>query len=246
MEGGRRGFNLVEMVVVIAIIAILLAIVMPLFSGLRSQASAVTCAANRRSLLEAVELKAVQDDQDMATAFAQLYGQADVKSGYVCPDGGTYSWQDGRIVCSRHDGSSGTAAGGYVVTLSPDVDDVQRSKGEVMDVVKGRIYHVGDSYYVGVDNYGGIKVANDYAAWMAGSYYFKKVDFSRSYTDADLGTDGLINNYAKISGIATAGAVYKHAGRLYVQTQRFAGNVSKLSSDPDVTTNYWTLLGTIQ
>ena len=46
----RRGFTLIEVLVVVAIIALLLAVLMPSLAGAREQARAVACMSNMRQL----------------------------------------------------------------------------------------------------------------------------------------------------------------------------------------------------
>ncbi len=59
----RRGFTLLELLVVVAIIAVLLSILMPALRGARDQAKGVQCASNQRTLCQALFYYA-QDNRD--------------------------------------------------------------------------------------------------------------------------------------------------------------------------------------
>lgn len=57
-----RGFTLVELLVVVAIITILMVVLMPALSGARAQAKSVKCAANMRSLTQVANVFATEHD----------------------------------------------------------------------------------------------------------------------------------------------------------------------------------------
>lgn len=59
----RKGFTLIEMLVVIAIIAILVAIVIPVVSGTTQQARAATDAANLRTILGLLNVEVVNGEK---------------------------------------------------------------------------------------------------------------------------------------------------------------------------------------
>ena len=61
---GKKGFTLIEMLVVIAIIAILVAIIVPVVSNSTKKAKAATDAANLRSVAAEVAIEATQPTPD--------------------------------------------------------------------------------------------------------------------------------------------------------------------------------------
>ena len=64
-KNNRRGFTLIEMLVVIAIIAILVAIVVPTVSHATKKAQAATDAANLRSILGILNVQVVDGSQSV-------------------------------------------------------------------------------------------------------------------------------------------------------------------------------------
>lgn len=68
---GKRGFTLIEMMIVVAIIAILVGLLVPNFIRARAQAQTAACEANLKEIATAVEL--YQTDHD---AYPTVSGQA--------------------------------------------------------------------------------------------------------------------------------------------------------------------------
>lgn len=105
----RRGaFTLIEIMIVIAIIAVLAAIAIPNFQAARKRAQVRACYANLRSLAGALEYYCADINMDY-----QISSEADLKpivdGGHLnatpkCPDGGKYTAQGGgkQAACSIH------------------------------------------------------------------------------------------------------------------------------------------------
>lgn len=95
-----NGFTLIELIIVVAIIAVLVAIAIPLFRGQLENARKATCQANCRSLYELVQASHLTDNTSYADTFSKEYGTGN----YSCPDGGaiTCDPDTGIVSCSIH------------------------------------------------------------------------------------------------------------------------------------------------
>ena len=114
LRQGKRGFTLVEIMIVVLIIGILLAIAVPNFVKAREVSRAKSCLSNLRSISYAKEQWAVEEKKATSDtpADAALFGpSAYIKSTPMCPSGGSYTINDlaNFPVCSVGTNSSGFA-----------------------------------------------------------------------------------------------------------------------------------------
>ena len=105
----KKGFTLMELLIVVAIIAILVAISIPVFAGQLERAKEATCLANRRSL------KSLVTESWMSGGQAAVDSACKENQGlFNCPDGGTIDYyidsETGvcTVVCSYHDKQDAT------------------------------------------------------------------------------------------------------------------------------------------
>ena len=107
---GRKGFTLVEIMIVVLIIGILLAIAVPNFIKARETSRSKSCVANLKQI-EAAKEQWCMDFKQAATATpgtADLYGTTNyVKNTPDCPSGGSYTIGD---MSTRPTCSIGTGA----------------------------------------------------------------------------------------------------------------------------------------
>ena len=108
---GRKGFTLVEIMIVVLIIGILLAIAVPNFIKARETSRSKSCVANLKQI-EAAKEQWCMDNKQSSTATpadTDLYGtSAYVKNTPSCASGGTYTIGNmaTRPVCSIGTGST--------------------------------------------------------------------------------------------------------------------------------------------
>jgi type IV pilus assembly protein PilA len=113
IQSKRRGFTIVELLVVILILAILMAIALPLYLGALSDSEKKTCRANMWSIAQAEQgYKTRLPAHTYTTNLASLF--PDLGANTVCPVNGNYSV----VISSGSDtANSGAtvAAGGIIV-----------------------------------------------------------------------------------------------------------------------------------
>jgi prepilin-type N-terminal cleavage/methylation domain-containing protein len=163
----REGFTLAELLVVVAIIGILVAVSIPIFTSQLEKARLATCLANRRSLLAEVRVKALDSDLDQEAAFNALYPAN--KADFPCPKGGVFSWKNGKIICSVHDGTGEPSAstvniGGQTVTITAKLNDNYKL-GDTASYYEGNICLVGDSYYYIRTDQTNIPIPSSYSSY---------------------------------------------------------------------------------
>ena len=94
LNNARRGFTLVEIMIVVLIIGILLAIAVPNFIRARESSRAKSCVSNLKQIDSAKEQWAMDNKKTSADTptTADLYGATKyVKSTPNCPASGTYA-----------------------------------------------------------------------------------------------------------------------------------------------------------
>lgn len=103
----KRGFTLVEIMIVVTIIGLLSAIAIPTYSKMRTDAKAAVCRANLRQINGAIEQWAfnseAEDGMDLGEYIEEIYAYF-ATTDPACASGGEYQFgtlgQDPQVTCS--------------------------------------------------------------------------------------------------------------------------------------------------
>jgi len=117
-----QGFTLAELLIVVAIIAVLVAVSVPVFIGKMNQTKKTVCEANRKILVRQMVLDRM-DDSDYSEADAAVVME---NSDAYCPGGGKYTleWNELyiKVTCNIH-GSTSSGMDGDINVSSKFIDD---------------------------------------------------------------------------------------------------------------------------
>ena len=101
----NKGFTLVELMVVVAIIIILAAILVPRYLDVTDQAKASKCLANQRTVEGAASVYMADNNGTLPSGTADLIGQY-IPAAPTCPGTGALDFTqlsvDGSVSCSQH------------------------------------------------------------------------------------------------------------------------------------------------
>lgn len=101
----KKGFTLIELIVVIAILGILALFLVPSFIGYADDAQKATCDANRHLIERSYKFYKVKNEDLKLSDY--IIGDGSEYQGSQCPSKGTYSYDDvnGKVICSIHGGA---------------------------------------------------------------------------------------------------------------------------------------------
>lgn len=197
---GKRGFTLLELLIVLAIIIVLTTIAIVIYNGALEKVRAETCAANRRSLK--AELTAVYMTEHSTDAVETKYQAG--KKEFICPDGGTISYSldaaTGVVTtkCSKHSETGGDSAA-----------DAEEAKNKALGDAFSSLISSGLKNGISNANIGGQK-NNAASVWynslteeqktMLGQYYWSYQKYKNEYRVffAESGSDKTVTGIYKI------------------------------------------------
>ena len=108
IRSNRKGFTLVEIMIVVAIIGLLAAIAIPNFVTARTTAQQSACHANLRTIQGALELARFTEAATIVSLGSTTAVEAVVEPTYIrnmpsCPTGGAYTTDaNGVLSCATH------------------------------------------------------------------------------------------------------------------------------------------------
>lgn len=98
----KKGFTLIELIVVIAILGILALFLVPSFIGYADDAQKATCDANRHLIERSYKFYKVKNEDVVLSDY--IDGDGSEYQGSQCPSKGTYSYDNAneKVLCSIH------------------------------------------------------------------------------------------------------------------------------------------------
>src|SRR5262252_9979520 len=112
----RKAFTLIELLIVILILAILMAVALPLYLAAVSDSQIKTCRANMQTIANAEQAwKTSNSAHTYTTTLSDL--NANLGSTPICPSGGTYSVAISTGASTAQNGST-VPSGGIVISCS--------------------------------------------------------------------------------------------------------------------------------
>lgn len=102
----KKGFTLIELIVVIAILGILALFLVPSFIGYADDAQKATCDANRHLIERSYKFYKVKNEDVVLSDY--IDGDGSEYQGSQCPSNGTYSYDNAneKVLCSIHGGEN--------------------------------------------------------------------------------------------------------------------------------------------
>lgn len=152
----KKGFTLIELIIVIAIIAIFAIIAMPLITKYTAKAEITVCNENRGMISRMYNIhKMYHPETNFEDFLSSEYGDK-----ALCPKNGDYTYESGKIACSYHDEESIGSEDPWKIIFPDDhyaastgsweevMEKAASSPGGGTSVSKGEIFYDETGHYI--------------------------------------------------------------------------------------------------